>query len=457
MRISNLQFAKGSIVYARFTDELEHLNGRPLIVVSDHIPVYDCVWVVECGTRGKAGINISLFNYATKDFIGGQQITTIYPYNIYTVKVSQIISTIGVLDRRIMKKVDEAIDFFMGRSDNVPEFLSSFADEMTSVSYQPANMPYTRVDEGIGSDYDYTHSSTIYPVQQPSGENAWNVPTPAASTPNTEFTTGGGNVEVLGVVSQAGTSKAVPKKEIPTKDITEDKVAEFLTLRCNFGPKYQTPVRLLTDEYNRWADVDVSVIGFSRTLNNYLTKINSKAKKIRVNGVSVFSGIRIGIGEEDPGLPPANFELFSVRDRNSIRSWATMHRIKLPNVHSAPDVINLIGDESSIIIASRQASVGAIQIKYGLTTEDAQAVQDIVLKTAATIGNDIISRVMKNNLNIDTLSEFEKVSVVLAGKIYGFCSSPRVRVKLNKLFQDTMKTYRIDFQEKAIWSDVITY
>lgn len=458
MRISNLQFAKGSIIYARFPQEMDYLNGRPLIVVSDHIPVYDCVWVVKCGTRGKAGINISLFNYATKDYIGGQQVTTIYPYNIYTVKVSQIISTIGILDRRVMKKVDEAIDFFTGRSDVVPEFLSAFATELTDVTYQPALQPYTQINEGIGPEYEYKHNSSIYPVQTINGDNAWNVP--ASEIPEIEQPSEGG-VRIPKV--RTDTVKSVPKKEKrSSSNITEDKIAEFLTLQCKLGLDQKTSARVLTDAYNNWSKTPVSIISFSRVLNGYLTRINSLAKRDKVNGQSYY----IGIGlcepvEESPDkhepLPPVNFELFSIRDTDTVRNWACVNRFRIAETVTEDNILNILGADSSIPILSRQASIGAIQNKFGVSNEEAIALQDQVQKASMNIGNKIISKIMKHNLDPDNLNEYEKVAVVIACKIYGFGNSPKVRVKLNKLIQNTLKAYRIDFQEKAIWGNVITY
>lgn len=458
MRISNLQFAKGSIIYARFPQEMDYLNGRPLIVVSDHIPVYDCVWVVKCGTRGKAGINISLFNYATKDYIGGQQVTTIYPYNIYTVKVSQIISTIGILDRRVMKKVDEAIDFFMGRSDEVPEFLRAFESEMTDVTYQPALQPYTRINEGVGPEYEYAHNSTIYPVQNHAGDNTWNIPSEIPEDRPPESTDGGIRTPKV----KPDSSKSVPKKEKRTApSITEDKVAEFLTLQCKLGMEYQTSARTLTEAYSAWSKTPVTIIGFSRVLNSYLTRINSLAKRDRANGQSVYVGIGLcepteETNKPDP-LPPVNFELFSIRDTDTIRTWACANRIRIPETITEDNILNVIGSDSAVHILSRQASIGAIQNKYGLSNDDAIALQDQIQKASMNVGNRLIGKIMKQNLDPENLNTYEKVAVVIACKIYGFGNSPKVRVRLNKLIQNTLKAYHIDFQEKAIWGNVITY
>lgn len=125
MRISNLQFAKGSIVYANFSgDENSYLNGRPLLIVSNYIPIFSSVWAVPITTSlDKPGIKCLIWNYHTNAPMGGAQCSVIKLHEIISISTGNIHSCIGTMDPIIMKKVDEAIQYYLGYSDAIPQFM----------------------------------------------------------------------------------------------------------------------------------------------------------------------------------------------------------------------------------------------------------------------------------------------------------------------------------------------
>ena len=116
MRVGNVQFAKGSIVYADFphNSEQAYLNGRPLLVISHPIYIFGQVVVCPIGSKMTPGIQVRLWNYKESRPIGNYEIGTIYPYNLISIRTELIRCQIGVLDHFIMEEVDNAVKFFLG-------------------------------------------------------------------------------------------------------------------------------------------------------------------------------------------------------------------------------------------------------------------------------------------------------------------------------------------------------
>ena len=132
MRISNLQFAKGSIV---FSDNSTHylpseLVKRPLLVIGNYTHIMSKIIVCSITSRNQPGIRIKLWNYATNSQMIANEygISTIQPYSIYSISTASVTSTIGIIDPFIMKQVEKDVQFFLGLSDEVPEYLKNHSD-----------------------------------------------------------------------------------------------------------------------------------------------------------------------------------------------------------------------------------------------------------------------------------------------------------------------------------------
>ncbi len=109
----------------------------------------------------KPGIQCRLWNYKANGPWGGYEIGTIYPYNLVSIRTESISRQIGMMDHFIMKEVDKAISFFLGLSDEVPEFLAD-KEEVYDVYF-------TQMDQEIdctqkmNRDYTLTFSSMVVP------------------------------------------------------------------------------------------------------------------------------------------------------------------------------------------------------------------------------------------------------------------------------------------------------
>lgn len=128
MQISNMQICKGSVIFVKDPSLPSHLKNRPLIVVSDYIPVYGTVWAVEVTSQKKPGILVHLHNYTTGKACGDCELSYVKPYNIFSISVSTVVSCIGVIPPHIMKEIDKSIDFFLGRSEVIPPYLKGLSD-----------------------------------------------------------------------------------------------------------------------------------------------------------------------------------------------------------------------------------------------------------------------------------------------------------------------------------------
>ncbi len=137
MRNSNYLFTKGSIVFAKFSNKSDkaYLNGRPLIVVSNPTHIMRTLIVCGTGTRNKPGIEVSFYNYADNTYVGGAEVSKIYPYSLLTIESDDIESTIGQLDPYILAEVENAIAFHLGLSNKVPGYLMNTENDITGVSY----------------------------------------------------------------------------------------------------------------------------------------------------------------------------------------------------------------------------------------------------------------------------------------------------------------------------------
>lgn len=163
MRNSNLQFAKGSIVFADFpsNSDLAYLNQRPLLVVSHPIHIFNQIVICPIGSRMRPGIQCRLWNYKSEKPWGGYEIGTIYPYNLVSIRTEAISRQIGMMDHFIMKEVDRAIAFFLGLSEEIPEFMKD-QQEFYSVEY-------THLDQVIDCgqklnwEYERTFSTMVHP------------------------------------------------------------------------------------------------------------------------------------------------------------------------------------------------------------------------------------------------------------------------------------------------------
>ena len=154
MRQSNYLFTKGSIVFVRFNKDhyYSYLNGRPLIVVSNPSHIMNTLIVCTTGTQDKPGIEVSFWNHFANQHVGGVEVSKIYPYSMMTIHSDQIISTIGQLDPFIMRELDKAIDFHLGRSTEVPGYLLNIEAELTSVTHNTIDLKHVRADS-ISAEY----------------------------------------------------------------------------------------------------------------------------------------------------------------------------------------------------------------------------------------------------------------------------------------------------------------
>ena len=182
MRISNLQFAKGSIV---FSDNSTHylpseLVKRPLLVIGNYTHIMSKIIVCSITSRNQPGIRIKLWNYATNSQMIANEygISTIQPYSIYSISTASVTSTIGIIDPFIMKQVEKDVQFFLGFSDEVPEYLKnhsdlynieySYGDETKNFSIstdETTDPKYTRHYSSFLSNKIYPNLSSIAEIE----------------------------------------------------------------------------------------------------------------------------------------------------------------------------------------------------------------------------------------------------------------------------------------------------
>lgn len=141
MRKSNLIITKGSVVFAKFEANTKdaYLNDRPLVVVSNPTNILNSITVCTCGTREKPGILASFWNYERNTYIGGNEVSNIYPYMLLTIRLEAIKCCIGQLDPYVMNAIDKAIDYHLGRTNELPPYLNPVQEEIQYIGYNTIN------------------------------------------------------------------------------------------------------------------------------------------------------------------------------------------------------------------------------------------------------------------------------------------------------------------------------
>lgn len=119
--------------YVKDDTNQDFLTSRPVLIVSEFISTaYDHVQVVPLTSNPqRPGIRIHFS-------IGNGIYSTILPYNIHYVSVKYLRQYGGQLNRFILNEVYDAMDFHMGRTDKIPEYIKSDPDAMALIE-QAAN------------------------------------------------------------------------------------------------------------------------------------------------------------------------------------------------------------------------------------------------------------------------------------------------------------------------------
>lgn len=171
MRKSNLLITKGSVIFAKFEANTKdaYLNDRPLVVVSNPTNILNSITVCTCGTREKPGILASFWNYERSTYIGGNEVSNIYPYMLLTIRLEAIKCCIGQLDPYVMNAIDKAIDYHLGRTTELPPYLNPVQEEIQYVGYNTINGHSFTRNEIISEELreSYTGKWTKGMVQAP--------------------------------------------------------------------------------------------------------------------------------------------------------------------------------------------------------------------------------------------------------------------------------------------------
>ena len=131
----NNMFGKGSIVIANNSAALPaFLYGRPLVVVSDYIPIMSKIVVAEITTKDQPGIKCRLrgTRYGDANAIVD---SVILPYSLFTIPTNAVYKYCGMLDRRIMEEVDNSVKFFLGYNDEIPKYIKDAKTLYPNIEY----------------------------------------------------------------------------------------------------------------------------------------------------------------------------------------------------------------------------------------------------------------------------------------------------------------------------------
>lgn len=448
MRVSNVQIAKGSVVYAKFPDKYPggYLQDRPLIVVSNPIPVFDQVIVCETGTKMKPGIEIRLWNYFADKAVGNAPISTIYPYCLHTIPVEYIVQTIGMIDPYIMKAVDKSIQFFTGLSEEIPEYLKYEADKCFGVSYTYANPNYIcqsqRPIPEVGkksSDMKIQKTNAVF-IDEPVSAPIDNNDTELVDKPN----------------SATPTADESPKEKDSVKPAEKTEKMNLMKPADETGPIFKTKftggdisMELKLNSMKTFIDhyIDIGLEDSVKStaadfykLYTELYKVHSWAymtgksfaiifaKQMKALGIASISN---GSVNSYLGIAPKNSKTVTDNDKSKtkvirpvdmdsipadVKEWC-MTPICLPKDFEIEHVSDYgVDDYSACMIISRHASIDALRLKYVIPEEEAERLRDGVTKMIITQARDLKPKVQSNARYTQMLPEFNQLALAILYK-----------------------------------------
>lgn len=131
----NNMFGKGSIVIANNSAALPaFLYGRPLVVVSDYIPIMSKIVVAEITTKDQPGIKCRLRGTRYGDASAIVD-SVIMPYSLFTIPTNAVYKYCGMLDRVLMEEVDNSVKFFLGYNDEIPKYIKNVDEVYPIIEY----------------------------------------------------------------------------------------------------------------------------------------------------------------------------------------------------------------------------------------------------------------------------------------------------------------------------------
>ena len=520
MKISNLQITKGSIIFLKSeilndNKSKEYLKNRPLIVVSEHIKLYNSIMVCECGSRKRPGIPIYLHSYRTGFPLGDNDCTNVYPHALTTISLYDIESSIGILDPQIIKEIDKSIDFFLGRTEEIPRYLkpyeslftysyeipkynienfsriynnekfsNEFIQDLYSLSnpliYQETLQVLPELPDKVDNEYEQEILDETPNDNEKFENNSNNNLTETDSS--SEIIEENSSIESeesnddnnevkdeMEIINEEITNHAEAKKKIYQliydfiKSHYEYKEGEkiFKHDKKNSIIQYaeETNNELLIDFMNNYNHISVGkMIGraISENFPNVVTTSvcyfkDTKTCKPAFNNLSIIKQPLI-IPNSDPNAEYKS--KFSISDLSlEIVTW-TMEEKFLNNVSSVSDLLNQLSDDDILYIVSRKASLAAIDYKFyrGNSIEAAKNIRDILTDYAIESANYKITR----KISFYNLKSYEKAAMSI---LYHKNALPNLdtknMIKLKSGIIEFTKSLGLKFKNKTLWGDII--
>lgn len=479
MRVGNVQFAKGSVVFADFPPKSEqaYLNGRPLVVVSHPIYIFGQVVVCPIGSKMKPGIQVKLWNYWESRPIGNHEVGTIYPYNLISIKTETISRQIGILDHFIMEEVDRAISFFLGLNNDPPEFMKSM-EEAYEVNYTYMTKAFT-CDQRVGDEY--MEHATPYiqkPIQKELDESENSCEDASEEKPtSTTISTTPTPTATESVDEQESPESAVGQKSLVShRSINQFYMRKFVDKYFRINPEAMTFSAAITSLYNRvyekcgWDQINAS--GFGRSFSNFISKNYPNVTLIRGGSRTIvaYRGLEMLSDETDePDKPvvepvaevettkPVIIELPSDADELT-RQFAYSKIVVNPSSilpYNHDNVVKYISLRSMAMIISRRVPIEAVAIKYSLSMDQALELRSSILKHVIDEVNHFLAT--EKNLNKFTKYNYNyKLGLAILLEFGKYVpNSAKVRVQLNQMTLATRNEYKVNFAD-PIWNDLRT-
>ena len=429
MRISNLQYAKGTVVICEFDDpNINYLNRKPLIVVGILNPIFGQVIVCSTGTKQKPGIACRLFNYYAGKAIGDCEISTIYPYQLYTISTVNIVRTIGIIDPFIMKEIDKSIKFFMGFSDDIPEYLKDH-ENCFGVQYTYAMERYIGQNEHVSSKMidSIRNQRPTHPMSRNPLNNL--------------------NLDVK-------EDRELAEEKKPSTNNVKDFDKKSTKKAADMSALYKVDSTKLYEVYDRLSEEkDWIKIPSKITFGRFLSKILGSDEYKNITREKTFKlfyhGLKLKseylepeaklIEPEEITKPEVKVEEAqevikeAVHDwSEEIRNWVSIEE-PIPAEFKKDNWIDKISNESAVMILSRKAPIDAVMEKYKVSEDKANHMREALTQLAIKLANNTLASYAKyqNSNALMRQTTFIKAGIIIALEFNLVQVAPKIRIQLN--------------------------
>lgn len=421
MRISNEMYPRGSVIIPRLPigSDRMFLNGRPMIVVSQ-LPPFNSLTCIECTSRDRPGIEISLYQHRLGKYNADMQYSVACPYAIHDIPVKMICDYLGVINPITMRAIANAMAWHLGLTDVVPPYMTQLLEEEFAPVYNMGTQDNTALSIVHGS-------CSMIETNRKFAEVATTECPGAPYAKNTTST-----------LVDAPVKMSEETQQIIDYDPAQA-VIDWVKSAVSPNPSAITLVKDFHAAYVQATHDDMKIIGFSQRLGRAIKTLIPGAKRIKITkgpdvGKSGFAGV--GLTQE------------ASEDIQLVSTNSTAYRSKIYSGFSTEDRFGIL---------IHRIRPGDTYDGTKLTAEDISWLTRRILDDHGYCNSTFTEDLVKGIENQHYHWSFIDQDKVIALMLYGDWDKikPSAFMKLQTRFKHLITTEHLDFSDLRKWPRIV--